>query len=208
MARYHEPVCRLCRREGMKLFLKGERCFKEKCAVERRSYAPGQHGKRRNKLQPYGLQLREKQKVRRVYGVLEKQFRRYFAEAARQKGVTGDNLLRLLELRLDNVVYSLGFASSRAQARQLVRHGHVLVDGRRVDVPSFQVRPGMEVALKEAMRSNVFVVDALDTAQGRGVPPWLELDAEGFKGKVLAEPKREDIRLPIQEQLIVELYSR
>lgn len=208
MARYHEPVCRLCRRESMKLFLKGERCFKEKCAVERRSYAPGQHGKRRNKLQPYGLQLREKQKVRRVYGVLEKQFRRYFAEAARQKGVTGDNLLRLLELRLDNVVYSLGFASSRAQARQLVRHGHVLVDGRRVDVPSFQVRPGMHVALKEAMRSNVFVVDALDTAQGRGVPPWLELDAEGFKGKVLAEPKREDIRLPIQEQLIVELYSR
>ncbi len=208
MARYHEPVCRLCRREGMKLFLKGERCFKEKCAVERRSYAPGQHGKRRNKMQPYGLQLREKQKVRRVYGVLEKQFRRYFAEAARQRGVTGDNLLRLLELRLDNVVYSLGFASSRAQARQLVRHGHVLVDGRRVDVPSFQVRPGMEVALKEGMRSNVFVVDALDTAQGRGVPPWLELDAEGFRGKVLAEPKREDIRLPIQEQLIVELYSR
>jgi len=192
----------------MKLFLKGERCFKEKCAVERRSYAPGQHGKRRNKMQPYGLQLREKQKVRRVYGVLEKQFRRYFAEAARQKGVTGDNLLRLLELRLDNVVYSLGFASSRAQARQLVRHGHVLVDGRRVDVPSFQVRPGMEVALKEAMRSNVFVVEALDTAQGRGVPAWLELDAEGFRGKVLAEPKREDIRLPIQEQLIVELYSR
>jgi small subunit ribosomal protein S4 len=192
----------------MKLFLKGERCFKEKCAVERRSYAPGQHGKRRNKMQPYGLQLREKQKVRRVYGVLEKQFRRYFAEAARQKGVTGDNLLRLLELRLDNVVYSLGFASSRAQARQLVRHGHVLVNGRRVDVPSFQVRPGMEVALKEQMRTNVFVVDALDTAQGRGVPAWLELDAEGFRGKVLAEPKREDIRLPIQEQLIVELYSR
>ncbi len=208
MARYHEPVCRLCRREGMKLFLKGERCFKEKCAVERRSYAPGQHGKRRNKMQPYGLQLREKQKVRRVYGVLEKQFRRYFAEAARQKGVTGDNLLRLLELRLDNVVYSLGFASSRAQARQLVRHGHVRVNGRRVDVPSFQVRPGMEVALKEQMRNNVFVVDALDTAQGRGVPAWLELDAEGFRGKVLAEPKREDIRLPIQEQLIVELYSR
>lgn len=176
--------------------------------MERRSYAPGQHGKRRNKMQPYGLQLREKQKVRRVYGVLEKQFRRYFAEAARQKGVTGDNLLRLLELRLDNVVYSLGFASSRAQARQLVRHGHVLVNGRRVDVPSFQVRPGMEVSLKERMRSNVFVVDALDTAQGRGVPAWLELDAEGFRGRVLAEPKREDIRLPIQEQLIVELYSR
>jgi small subunit ribosomal protein S4 len=208
VARYHEPVCRLCRREGMKLFLKGERCFKEKCAVERRSYAPGQHGKRRNKMQPYGFQLREKQKVRRVYGVLETQFRRYFAEAARRKGVTGENLLKLLEMRLDNVVYSLGFASSRAQARQLVRHGHVQLNGRRVDVPSFQVRAGMEIALKEAMRSNPFVVEALETAQGRGVPPWLELDAEGFRGKVLAEPAREDIRLPIQEQLIVELYSR
>ena len=192
----------------MKLFLKGERCFKEKCAVERRSYAPGQHGKRRNKMQPYGLQLREKQKARRVYGILEAQFRRYFAEAARRRGVTGENLLRLLELRLDNVVYSLGFASSRAQARQLVRHGHVVVNGRRVDLPSMQVKPGMEVALKQEMRANPFVVEALDTAQGRGVPAWLELDAENFKGKVLALPSREDIRLPIQEQLIVELYSR
>jgi len=208
VARYHEPVCRLCRREGMKLFLKGERCFKEKCAVERRSYAPGQHGKRRNKMQPYGLQLREKQKVRRVYGVLERQFRRYFAEANRQKGVTGENLLRLLETRLDNVVYSLGFASSRSQARQLVRHGHVLVDGRRVNLPSFQVRPGMEVALKDDVRSNAFVVEALETAQGRGVPAWLELDSANFRGKVVALPTREDIRLPIQEQLIVELYSR
>ena len=208
MARYHGPVCRLCRREGMKLFLKGERCFKEKCAVERRSYAPGEHGKRRNKMQPYGLQLREKQKVRRVYGVLEAQFRRYFAEAARQKGVTGDNLLRLLELRLDNVVYSLGLASSRSQARQLVRHGHVAVNGRRVNVPSFQVKPGMEIVLKEKMRTNVQVVEALETAQGRGVQPWLELDVESFSGKVLALPTREDIRLPIQEQLIVELYSR
>lgn len=192
----------------MKLFLKGERCFKEKCAVERRSYAPGQHGKRRNKMQPYGLQLREKQKVRRVYGVLERQFRRYFAEANRQKGVTGENLLRLLETRLDNVVYSLGFASSRNQARQLVRHGHVKVDGRRVNLPSFQVRPGMEVALKEDVRANAFVVEALETAQGRGVPPWLELDSANFRGKVVALPTREDIRLPIQEQLIVELYSR
>ncbi|HPW55059.1 MAG: 30S ribosomal protein S4 [Thermoanaerobaculaceae bacterium] len=208
MARYHEPVCRLCRREGMKLFLKGERCFKEKCAVERRSYAPGQHGKRRNKMQPYGLQLREKQKVRRVYGVLERQFRRYFAEANRQKGVTGENLLRLLETRLDNVVYSLGFASSRSQARQLVRHGHVTVDGRRVNLPSFRVKPGMEVALKEDVRTNAFVVEALETAQGRGVPPWLELDSANFRGKVVALPTREDIRLPIQEQLIVELYSR
>ncbi len=192
----------------MKLFLKGERCFKEKCAVERRSYAPGQHGKRRNKMQPYGLQLREKQKARRVYGILEAQFRRYFAEASRRRGVTGENLLRLLELRLDNVVYSLGFASSRAQARQLVRHGHVVVNGRRVDLPSMQVKPGMEVALKQELRANPFVVEALDTAQGRGVPAWLELDAENFKGKVLALPSREDIRLPIQEQLIVELYSR
>ena len=208
MARQHEPVCRLCRREGMKLFLKGERCFKEKCAVERRSYAPGQHGKRRNKLQPYGMQLREKQKVRRVYGVLEAQFRRYFAEASRLKGVTGENLLRLLELRLDNVVYSLGFASSRSQARQLVRHGHVQVNGRTTNVPSFQVKPAMEITLKEGMRANTLVNEALDTAQGRGVPPWLELDAEGFKGKVLSLPSREDIRLPIQEQLIVELYSR
>jgi small subunit ribosomal protein S4 len=192
----------------MKLFLKGERCFKEKCAVERRSYAPGQHGKRRNKMQPYGLQLREKQKARRVYGILEAQFRRYFAEASRRRGVTGENLLRLLELRLDNVVYSLGFASSRAQARQLVRHGHVAVNGRRVDLPSMQVKPGMEIALKQDMRANLFVVEALDTAQGRGVPAWLELDAENFKGRVLAVPSREDIRLPIQEQLIVELYSR
>lgn len=192
----------------MKLFLKGERCFKEKCAVERRSYAPGQHGKRRNKMQPYGLQLREKQKVRRVYGVLEKQFRRYFAEANRLKGVTGENLLRLLETRLDNVVYSLGFASSRSQARQLVRHGHLTVDGRRVNLPSFQVKPGMEVALKDDMRANAFVGEALDTAQGRGVPPWLELDSANFRGRVVALPTREDIRLPIQEQLIVELYSR
>ena len=192
----------------MKLFLKGERCFKEKCAVERRSYAPGEHGKRRIKMQPYGLQLREKQKVRRVYGVLEKQFRRYFAEAARQRGVTGENLLRLLEQRLDNVVYTLGFAASRAQARQLVRHGHVQVNGRKVNIPSFQVKVGMEISLREKTRSNAQVADALDTAQGRGVPPWLELDVENFRGKVVALPTREDIRLPIQEQLIVELYSR
>ncbi|MBI4914715.1 MAG: 30S ribosomal protein S4 [Acidobacteria bacterium] len=208
MARYTGAVCRLCRREGMKLFLKGERCFKEKCAVERRAYAPGQHGKRRNKMQPYGQQLREKQRVRRVYGVLEAQFRRYFAEASRQKGVTGENLLRLLEQRLDNVVYSLGFASSRAQARQLVLHGHVLVNGRKVSVPSFQVRVGQDVALHEGLRANTLVNEALDTAQGRGVPPWLELDAENYRGKVISQPTREDIRLPIQEQLIVELYSR
>lgn len=208
MARYTGPVCKLCRREGMKLFLKGERCFKEKCAVERRAYAPGEHGKRRNKMQPYGLQLREKQKVRRIYGVLEAQFRRYFEEAARQKGVTGENLLRLLELRLDNVVYSLGLASSRAQARQLVRHGHILVNGRKVNIPSFAVKPGMEIVLQERMRSNAYVQEALETAQARGVPAWLELDAENFKGRVVALPTRADIRTPVQEQLIVELYSR
>lgn len=208
MARYIGPVCRLCRREGMKLFLKGERCFKEKCAVERRAYAPGEHGKRRNKMQPYGLQLREKQKVRRVYGVLETQFRRYFEEASRRKGVTGENLLALLEMRLDNVIYSLGFASSRAQARQLVRHGHILVNGRKVNIPSFSVKPGMEIALREKMRTNAFIQEALETAQARGVPPWLELDADNFKGKVLALPTRADIRTPVQEQLIVELYSR
>ena len=208
MARYSEPVCRLCRREGMKLFLKGERCFKEKCSVERRAYPPGMHGKRRNKAQPYGLQLREKQKVRRVYGVLEAQFRRYFASASRMRGVTGTNLLRLLELRLDNVVYSLGFAASRTQARQLVRHGHILVNGRKADIPSMQVKPGMEVSIKDDMKTNVFVTEALDTAQGRGVPPWIELDVESFRGKVVGQPARDDIKLPIQEQLIVELYSR
>lgn len=209
MARYRGPVCRLCRREGMKLFLKGERCYKEKCAIERRNQPPGQHGgARRRKPRAYGIQLREKQKLRRVYGVLEGQFRRTFDEANRRKGVTGENLLQLLELRLDNVVFSLGFATSRTQARQLLRHGHVLVDGRRVNVPSFRVKPGMEVSLREKSRKLVQVEEAVDFAQGRGVPPWLELDAANLTGKVLEAPSREDIRFPIQEQLIVELYSR
>ena len=209
MARYRGPVCRLCRREGMKLFLKGERCYKEKCAIERRNAPPGQHGMgRRRKVRAYGLQLREKQKLRRIYGLLEGQFRRTFDEANRRKGVTGETLLQLLELRLDNVVYSLGFATSRTQARQLVRHGHIEVDGRRVNIPSFRVRPGVEIGVREKSRKNTHISEAVEFAQGRGIPPWLELDAATFTGKVLENPVREDIRFPIQEQLIVELYSR
>ncbi len=193
----------------MKLFLKGERCYKEKCAIERRNAPPGQHGMgRRRKVRAYGLQLREKQKLRRIYGLLEGQFRRTFDEANKGKGITGENLLRMLETRLDNVVYSLGFATSRTQARQLVRHGHISVDGRRVDVPSFRVRPGMEIEVLEKSRSNVHIAEAMDFALGRGIPPWLEIDADAMKGKVLENPTREDIRFPIQEQLIVELYSR
>ena len=209
MARYTGPVCRLCRRERMKLFLKGDRCFKEKCAIERRGYPPGQHGGRRTRRTlGYGLQLREKQKVKRIYGVLERQFRGYFEEADRRKGITGENLLVLLELRLDNSVYSLGFAASRAQARQLVRHGHLRVDGVKVTIPSYQIRPGQTIAIKEASRKNDFVRASVETARGRGVPEWLELDAEAFSGKVLRVPTREDIKLPVQEQLIVELYSK
>ena len=193
----------------MKLFLKGDRCFKEKCAIERRGYPPGQHGGRRaRRVLGYGLQLREKQKVKRNYGVLETQFRDYFKEADRQRGITGENLLVLLERRLDNVVYSLGFASSRAQARQLVRHGHVLLDGRKATIPSLQVREGQTVAIKEASRKNDQIRASVETARGRGVPEWLELDAESFTGKAVRLPIREDIKLPIQEQLIVELYSR
>jgi small subunit ribosomal protein S4 len=193
----------------MKLFLKGDRCFKEKCAIERRGYPPGQHGGRRSRrMLGYGLQLREKQKVKRTYGLLERQFRTYFKEADRKKGITGENLLVMLERRLDNVAYSLGFASSRAQGRQLVRHGHVMVDGKRITIPSFQVREGMTVTVKEGSRKNDFIRASVETARGRGVPEWLELDAESFSGKVLRLPTREDIKLPIQEQLIVELYSR
>ncbi len=209
MARYRDANCKLCRRESMKLFLKGERCYKEKCAIERRNAPPGQHGMgRRRKVRAYGLQLREKQKLRRIYGLLEGQFRRTFDEANRRKGVTGDNLLQMLEIRLDNVIYSLGFATSRTQARQLVRHGHINVDGRRVDIPSFRVRPGMEIEVREKSRKNTHIAEAMDFALGRGIPPWLEIDADAMKGKILENPSREDIRFPIQEQLIVELYSR
>jgi len=193
----------------MKLFLKGERCYKEKCAIERRNAPPGQHGAgRRRKVRAYGLQLREKQKLRRIYGILEGQFRRTFAEANRRKGVTGENLLQLLELRLDNVVYSLGFATSRTQARQMVRHGHILVDGRRVDIPSYRLRHGQEIVVQEKSRKVAAIGEAMEFAQGRGIPPWLELYTENFRGKLIEVPTREDIRFPIQEQLIVELYSR
>ncbi|MGB5161734.1 MAG: 30S ribosomal protein S4 [Thermoanaerobaculia bacterium] len=209
MARYTGPVCRLCRRERMKLFLKGDRCFKEKCAIERRAYPPGQHGQRRSRRPSgYGPQLREKQKVKRIYGVFEKQFRNYFSTAAGKKGVTGDNLLISLERRLDNVVYSLGFASSRSQARQLVRHGHIEVDGRKTTIPSYQVKVGQQVGVKEGSRKNEIIRASVETARGRGIPSWLELDPENFVGKAIALPTRDDIKLPVEEQLIVELYSR
>jgi len=208
VARHTESVCRLCRREGLKLFLKGDRCFKEKCAFERRGYAPGQHGRRRSKIQGYGIQLREKQKVKRIYGVLERQFRNYFVKASRRKGITGANLLQFLERRLDNVVYRLGFAPSRAMARQLVAHGHMLVDGKKVDIPACLVAAGAVVSLRESSRKNEAIKICLDTAKGRGVPPWLELDADRFLGTVKQLPGREDILMPIQEQLIVELYSK
>lgn len=209
MARYTGPVCRLCRRERMKLFLKGDRCFKEKCAIERRGYPPGQHGQRRGRRSlGYGPQLREKQKVKRIYGVLEKQFRNYFKDAEKKRGVTGDNLLISLERRLDNAVYSLGFASSRAQARQLVRHGHVVIDGQKTTIPSYQVKTGQQISIKQGSRKNEFVRASVETARGRGIPNWLDLDPENFVGKVTAMPTRDDIKNPIEEQLIVELYSR
>jgi small subunit ribosomal protein S4 len=192
----------------MKLFLKGDRCFKEKCAFERRGYAPGQHGRRRSKVQGYGIQLREKQKVKRMYGVLERQFRNYFQKAARRKGITGANLLQMLERRMDNVVYRLGFASSRAMARQLVAHGHFQVNGGNVNVPSALVDAGDVIVLHESSRKNEAIKMCLDTAKGRGVPSWLELDADNFRGSVKQLPGRDEIQLPIQEQLIVELYSK
>lgn len=208
MARYTGPQCRLCRRETEKLFLKGDRCFTEKCGVERRQYPPGQHGQRRGKLSDYGIQLREKQKVRNTYGVLEKQFRKYFAKAARKKGVTGEVLLQLLETRLDNVAHRMGFASNRNSARQLVRHGHFLVNGRETNIPSFNVRAGDVVEVKETSRELDFIKDSLAGAEQRGIPSWLEVDAQNLKGKVLQIPAREDIQLVAQEQLIVELYSK
>ena len=208
MARYVGPVCRLCRREGMKLFLKGERCYGEKCAIERRNVPPGQHGKgRKAKLIGYGLQLREKQRVKRMYGVLERQFRRYFETADRKKGITGEILLQLLESRLDNVVYRLGFATSRAQARQLVRHGHFLVNDRRADVPSYLLRAGDRVVVKPASAKNPAIQYAMEEVKGRGIPEWLELNA-GPSGRLVAVPTREQLGLPVQEQLIVELYSK
>jgi small subunit ribosomal protein S4 len=206
MARYRGPVCKLCRREGMKLFLKGERCLTEKCAIERRSYPPGEHGRGRIKQSEYLLQLREKQKARRYYGLLEKQFRTYYDRAARRSGVTGENLLRMLEMRMDNVVYRLGFASSRAQARQLVRHGHFFVNGRRVNIPSFQVRPDDIVSIKPSSPAEQVVRDATDLTAS--VAAWLQADHDNLTGKVLKWPEREEIDAPVQESLIVELYSK
>jgi small subunit ribosomal protein S4 len=211
VARYTGPVCRLCRREGMKLFLKGDRCFTEKCAIEKRNYAPGQHGKGgriKSKLQGYGLQLREKQKVKRLYRMQEGQFALTFDRAAQEKGVVGELLLSKLERRLDNVVYRLGFGSSRDQARQLVRHGHVRLNERRMNIPSFQVKEGDVIAVSPAAAKNVLVTASIEAVKGRGVPKWLELDAAGMKGKVLSMPARDDVNFPIQEQLIVELYSK
>ncbi len=210
MARHREAVCRLCRREGQKLFLKGLRCFTEKCAIEKRNFVPGQHGQaRRAKLAGYGLQLREKQKVKRTYGLLERQFRTYVEKAERAKGPTGANLIVMLERRLDNVVWRVGLASSRAQARQLVLHGHVRVSGRKVNIPSYLVNVGEEITLKEKMHQNAMVLEARNLAQSQNMVPWLEIDRENFKARVVALPKREDVQTPpITEQLIVELYSK
>ena len=209
MARYIGPVCRLCRREGMKLFLKGERCYTDKCAIEKRNVPPGQHGRaRRQKMAGYGVQLREKQKVKRTYGVLESQFRRYFEAADRQKGVTGELLLQMLERRLDNVVYRLGFATSRAQARQLVRHGHFTVNGKKVDIPSYAARSGDTIAVRGTSAQNATIQHAMDEVKGRGIPEWLLFDSAALAGRISSLPTREQINLPVQEQLIVELYSK
>ncbi len=208
MARYTGPSCRLCRRENMELFLKGERCYTDKCAIKRRNYPPGQHGQGRSKTSDYGVQLREKQKVRRIYGLLEKQFRGYFQEADRMRGVTGENLLSLLERRLDNAIYRLGFASSRTESRQLVRHGHFTINGRKVNIPSIQIKVGDVIELREKSRKVAAVIDSLEAVVRRGIPQWVELERDAFKGVIKSLPVREDITTPIQEQLIVELYSK
>ncbi|HZS50375.1 MAG TPA: 30S ribosomal protein S4 [Bryobacterales bacterium] len=211
MARYRGPVCRLCRREGMKLFLKGERCYSDKCAIEKRNFAPGQHGKskRPKKLIGYGLQLREKQKVRRIYGLLERQFRNTFKKAAQMKGVTGDNLMSLLERRLDTVVYRMGLGTSRAQARQLVQHGHIHVNGRKVNIPSYEVKPGDTIEVRESSRKNAALLAAREVTSHVSKPSWIDVDLESLKGTINASPKREEMtQIPINEQLIVELYSK
>lgn len=209
MARYVEASCRLCRREHLKLFLKGDRCYTDKCAFERRSYAPGQHGQRRGgKVSDYGIQLREKQKVKRIYGIFENQFRRYYHKAERQKGITGTNLLILLERRLDNIVYRMGFASSRDQARQLVRHNHFAVNGSKVNIPSYQVKSGDMIEVKEKSRKIPVIQEAMETVVRREIPPWVEVDIDNFRGVVKAFPSREELTMPINEQLIVELYSK
>lgn len=208
MGRYIGPVCRLCRREGTKLFLKGTRCYSEKCAIDRRSYPPGQHGQGRMRTSEYSLQLREKQKLKRIYGLLERQFRGYFAKAERMKGITGENLLVLLERRLDSILYRMGFASSRKEARQLVRHGHCLVNGKKVDIPSFLVMAGQTVSIPSGSQTVLPIQKALEGVEVRGVPGWLEVDKTRFTGRVKEFPTKEEIALPVNEQLVVELYSR
>lgn len=208
MAKYTGSVCRLCRREGLKLYLKGDRCFAPKCAIERRAYPPGQHGQGRKKVSEYGLQLREKQKARRIYGILENQFRRYFEKAERQPGVTGENLLRLLERRLDNVIYRLGLGSSRSEARQLVRHGHFLVNGRKVNIPSYLIRVGDVITVREKSKESPKIKELLERAGDRTPPAWLELEAEQATARVVDLPTRDQIDATVQEHLIVELYSR
>jgi small subunit ribosomal protein S4 len=208
VARYTGAACRQCRREGLKLFLKGERCYTDKCAIERRNYPPGEHGQARPKFSEYSLQLREKQKLRRIYGVLEGQFRRYFQMADRGKAVTGESLLQFLERRLDNIAYRLGFATSRNEARQLVRHGHFLVNGRKVDIPSYLVRAGDVVSVREKSREVSRIQEAMELAQRRGVPDWLEITPEAFSGRVKTIPTRTDLTLPVNEKLVVELYSK
>ena len=208
MARYIGALCRICRREGEKFFLKGDRCYTEKCAVERRKYPPGQHGQGYRKLSDYGFQLREKQKVRKTYGLLERQFRRYFYDAERKKGITGEVLLQLIEGRLDNIVYRMGFAPNRRRARQLVSHGHILVNGKKVNLPSYAVKEGDLIEVKESSKNIPEIVDSLSRSEHRGIPAWVEVDGVNLKGKVLRIPSRDEIQLPVQEQLIVELYSK
>jgi small subunit ribosomal protein S4 len=210
LARHREAVCRLCRREGQKLFLKGLRCFTEKCAIEKRNFVPGQHGQaRKAKMVGYGVQLREKQKVKRTYGLLERQFRNYFEKAEREKGPTGSNLMVMLERRLDNVIYRMGIGGSRAQARQLVLHGHIRIKGRKVNIPSYLVNVGDEITLKDNMHENAMILEARNLAKTQGVAPWLDIDPANFKAKVVAMPRREDVQTPpMNEQLIVELYSK
>jgi len=209
LARYRDSSCKLCRRENLKLYLKGDRCYGDKCAFERRAYAPGQHGQRRGgKVSDYRVQLREKQKVKRIYGLLEKQFRGYYYRADKRKGVTGTNLLIVLESRLDNIVYRMGFAASRKQARQLVRHDHFTVNDKKVNIPSYLVKPGDQIGVKEKSKKVPQVIEAIETVVRRGIPDWIEVDKEKFKGTLKALPNREDLTMPIQEQLIIELYSK
>lgn len=208
MARYREALCRVCRRQGVKLYLKGAKCDTAKCMFERRSFAPGQHGKRRSKLSEYGLQLREKQKMRNLYGIMEKQFGLYFKKASRKKGVTGNNLLQLLEIRLDNVVYRLGFTTGRRAARQMVRHGHVRVNGRKVNIPSYSLRVGNIVDIKDTKNSRKIVSENIEITAGRPIPEWLELNKEKTSAKILRLPERSDISIPVDEHMIVELYSK